>query len=543
MITKYERHSDKIDQQTDFLELLTRFKNIVEENIKKSTYDPDRIVAIYFYIAEIQQGYELLRNDGQTLEEINQMISELIETGNKKYICISIIRGIETKIPNRIYFDSTNPRNPNDTNKRSEIIQKFYGYFIENISSVRELLQNVFDDANYRLKLKNLQSKLLYTEPLYIKDYFDKIKSKIIKHPGYSTEVLFEYLAENIMLHTSISNNARDYCNHFIELFETSLKKKSMQLLCNLVFKLNKDNFTQLLKKVIEKQHSLMTLIKAKVGNQENSMNIIKKLVENKDSSRNLIKKIDENKDSVMDSMKKIVKNKDAVINLMKEIDDNKSVLKSIYDNGIELFLIKCPIITNSINGQPVKSSDVAAIQDLEQLNEKFKDLLSELSSEKSILNQLQNSIIDENNSMGTHQILGEIYSLRIKCLDFSDDIVNVKYCFNHYFFKSLKYQNLDDLKNFTQFNRLLFYIHICNDDDDDDTLNYTEDTHQSQLFELKTVFGKVEDAGNGTNIDDIVEIFKILIHIRSLIFRLRCAISILTDLNNDNKIHVKGTV
>ncbi|CAF4372195.1 unnamed protein product, partial [Didymodactylos carnosus] len=145
---------------------------------------------------------------------------------------------------------------------------------------------------------------------------------------------------------------------------------------------------------------------------------------------------------------------------------------------------------------------------------------------------------------MGTHQILGEIYPLRIKCLDFSDDIVNVKYCFNHYFFKSLKYQNLDDLKNFTQFNRLLFYIHICNDDDDDDdTLNYTEDTHQSQLFELKTVFGKVEDAGNGTNIDDIVEIFKILIHIRSLIFRLRCAISILTDLNNDNKIHVKGTV
>ncbi|CAF1174058.1 unnamed protein product [Didymodactylos carnosus] len=176
MITKYERHSDKIDQQTDFLELLTRFKNIVEENIKKSTYDPDRIVAIYFYIAEIQQGYELLRNDGQTLEEINQMISELIETGNKKYICISIIRGIETKIPNRIYFDSTNPRNPNDTNKRSEIIQKFYGYFIENISSVRELLQNVFDDANYRLKLKNLQSKLLHTKPLYIKYYFDKSK-------------------------------------------------------------------------------------------------------------------------------------------------------------------------------------------------------------------------------------------------------------------------------------------------------------------------------------------------------------------------------
>ncbi|CAF4400871.1 unnamed protein product, partial [Didymodactylos carnosus] len=78
MITKYASHGGKIDQQTDFLELLARFKNIVEENIKKSTYDPDLIVAIYFYIAEIQQGYELLRNDGQRLEEI---ISVTMVTG------------------------------------------------------------------------------------------------------------------------------------------------------------------------------------------------------------------------------------------------------------------------------------------------------------------------------------------------------------------------------------------------------------------------------------------------------------------------------
>ncbi|CAF4678209.1 unnamed protein product, partial [Rotaria sp. Silwood2] len=66
---------------------------------------------------------------------------------------------------------------------------------------------------------------------------------------------------------------------------------------------------------------------------------------------------------------------------------------------------------------------------------------------------------------------------------------------------------------------------------------------HYSQLFKLKRIFKQVEDADNGGNIYNLIEIFKILMNIQSLKFRLKCAISTLTDLKNDNQIHIKATV
>ncbi|CAF0958781.1 unnamed protein product [Adineta steineri] len=468
MITKYERHGNGIDNETNFFKLLQNFKNIIEDNIKMSIYGLDTNHIIDNYVSAIQQNYELFIDYGQTLEELNKMIAEQsLPSKNKKEICTLIIRGTETKIPDFIYFDSTNP---NDHEKKLAIIKKFYAYFIENICYVRESSHDMLKDDNYRLKLKKLQSKLLRTDASDIKQYFVEIKLKIIQNPGYSTEVLFEYLAENEMMHNSVSNNSEFYWQKFIEMFRQLSNKKCIESLSYLVFKLQKGSF----------------------------------------------------------------------IELITEIVENHSIFKSIYDKGIQLFLNEYQMLTNPTVNRLTNDFVETKKRNVKELEDKFKDLFLYISSKRHILTQLRNLIIDEENSKGTYDILGNIYGQRIKSIDLTDKIVNVKYCFNYYFFKSLSYDDLYDVKNFTQFIRLLFYIHTCNDDD---KLNITNDAHHGKLLDLKKKFLKVDNDKHINHFDDLVEMLKTMIKIESFQFRLDCAKSIISDLEEHDTIHVKAKV
>ncbi|UJR21060.1 hypothetical protein I4U23_024160 [Adineta vaga] len=449
MIIKYERQDDKIDQQTDFLEQLNEFKKRVEEIINKSIQDPERLVLIDHYISAIRLSYELFLAYGQTLEEINEIIAIKVKhnpTENKKEISTLIVRGIDKKIPNKIYFDK---RNPNDIKKKLQIIEQFYGYFIEYILYIRESLDIMLNDNNYRLELERLQSKLLKMEPSNIKEYFAKIKSKMMKDQGYSTEILLEYLAKNTRIHISISNNSKFYCKHFIEMFQNLLSKKCIELLSDLTFKLN-------------------------------------------DKSDNELKT-------------------SPFLYLFKEVNKNDLVFKSIYDKGIDLY-------SKLKNDSSTTAKDTG-----EQLKTKFK-----------------NTIVDENNSVGSHLILGDIYGQRIKNLDFSDKNINVKYCFNYYFFKSLSYFKLDDNNSLSQFNRLLFYIHTCVDQD---TLEFAGNKHEEQLLELKRHFSNVYNIDNRTHFDELVEIFKVMINIESFKFRLERVKSSISKLEKGDKINIKATV
>ncbi|CAF1483254.1 unnamed protein product [Didymodactylos carnosus] len=167
VIEKYKKVGD-IDQQSNFRDQLKRFKNLIEENMQKPTLNHEIVLIIENYLSAIQEDYKLLGNYVQTLEEIEQQ--SLNETSKNK-INDLIIRGVEEKIPNLIYFGQ---KNSNDNNKKFEIVKKFYGYFIKYISYVREAVENILSDNNYRLKLKSLQSKLLNTEPFDLKIIFQE---------------------------------------------------------------------------------------------------------------------------------------------------------------------------------------------------------------------------------------------------------------------------------------------------------------------------------------------------------------------------------
>ncbi|CAF1099238.1 unnamed protein product [Adineta steineri] len=466
MIMVYERQGKKIDQESAFLEILKKFKNLIENTINKSIHDPGTILVINYHISTIRQGYELFLNYGQTLKEINELIEEQIRLKNKKEIGTLIIRGIETKIPKFINFDHNKP---DDDEAKLGIIRKFYDYFIKYILYVRESLDNMLNDNNYRAKLENLQSKLLNSKPSDIETYFSLIKLKMITDRGYSTEILLEYLVKNEMVYIRVSNESELYCKHLIEMFKKSPNKKCTKSLSNLVFKLQDNSFKDLCRQFVE----------------------------------------------------------------------NNDVVKSIYDKGIQLYLIESQKLTEAKKNKEGNVLYENILENCKQLITKFKVLFLLFSLKKSTLIMIRESIIDENNAIGTHKILTDLYGQRIANLDFSDEYISVKYCFNYYFFKSLLYQDLDDVNRFSEFNQLLFYIHICADND---TLDYQpEDIHLNKLSKLKKDFLCIDNANVCTKLNDLIEIVKFLINIGSFEIRLENVRSVICSLEKD-QIHIKAT-
>ncbi|CAF1137470.1 unnamed protein product [Didymodactylos carnosus] len=466
VIEKYKKLGGNIDKQTNFLSQLKNLKNLIKDNARKST-----------------------QND----EEINKEIEDQIpDEKNKNKIGDLIIRGVEKKIPNFIYFDQTDF---NDNKKKSEIIKKFYTYFINYVSYIRETLEDMFNDNAYRLKLNSLQSKLLKTKYVDITDYFSLITSKIISdNRGYSHEILLEKLAENEMVYKSIADNSNVYYKNFIKIFQNSKKvdQKCIESLTKLIFKLNQDSFINLNKEVFRLKLSI------------------------------------------------------------------KLVFKPIYDKGIELY------VTEFDSFKPTASKN------RNELKEKFARLFTVISTETEyshILSLLRDSVIDEKNANGTYKVLSDIYGQRIKNLSliktdvsdsgksiikkqvqnteksdgkgFSDDIINVKYCFNKYFFKSLKYEYLNDINGFPIFFQLLFYVHTY-----DHKLIYdNEDKHETDIQNLKISFSRVYNDDNNAQFKDLVEILKVMINIESFNFRLNCITSIISKLDNKEEFKVTTEV
>ncbi|CAF4185592.1 unnamed protein product, partial [Rotaria sordida] len=469
VIVKYEKHGENIDEHINFLNQLKKFKILIEENLIKSIQNHDITLIIGDYLSAIREDYKLIRNYVQTLDEINQKIKKQISNGkNKKKIGDLIIRGVEDKIPNFIYLDQ---KNHNDDEKKSEIMKTFYKYFIDYISFIREALENMLNDNNYRIKLENLQSKLLNTKSLDIKDYFSEIKSKIIDDRGYSTEILLENLAKNPIVHSSIANSSDFYCDIFINILKTTTDKKCIGSLTILIYKLDESGFVKLNRQIFENKLSI------------------------------------------------------------------DLVFKTIYDKGIELWLNEPIINPTSIKNRIINYFKPTSLNNLDQLRKKIDNLFMLILSENLNI-QFRDVVIDEKNSIGTYNLLSDIYGQRIKNLDFSDDIINVKYCLNRYFFLSLEYSDLDDVNGFDVFAKLLFYIHTY-DDDDDDKLHH-RNTHKDSILKLKRKFSKVYNVDNRENLNDLVEILKVMINIQSYNFRLDCVEKIISKLENNEELNVK---
>ncbi|CAF4477219.1 unnamed protein product, partial [Didymodactylos carnosus] len=240
------------------------------------------------------------------------------------------------------------------------------------------------------------------------------------------------------MVHISVTNNSEFYCDKFIKIFQ---KLKHPDIKCS-------D------KKCIEPLSTLIFKL-----DEENFKNLHIKIFQD-----------------------------EILIDL---------VFISIYDKDIYLYLYEIKMISATIKNK-MENFRPRSLKRLDRLKRNFSQLFSILVSTKSnILNKLKDSIIDEKNAPGTFQLLTDIYGQCVKNLDFSDDIVNVKYCFNYYFLKSLTYQDLHDVSGLPVFCRLLFYIRIC-----DDAMNTKrslkdnknqDENHKQQTIKLKQEFLRVQ--------------------------------------------------
>ena len=450
-----------------------------EQVVKSAGVLYDIVVIIDDYISAIREDYKIIRNHIQTLDDINMRIEKKIsKTKDKNKIGYLIIRGVEEKMPNFIYFGQTNS---SDYEKKLKIVRIFYSHFINYVLYVREASGNNFDDNQYRLKLESLQSKLLTADSIDIKHYFSTMLFKLVSERGYSTEILLQRLVEDPMVHRSVANISDFYHKKLIDLFR-KLKdpkinindKKCIRPLSVLVFKLDEEKFSKLDQNIFDDE-SLIEL-----------------------------------------------------------------VLKPVFDKGIELYLITHESISNpSTRGNDQLKPTV--VKRLEKLQRKFNNLFTViLSRNNDLLNILRDSVIDEKNANDTFILLGDIYGKRISSLDFSDDILNVKYCFKYYLFKLLKYQDLNGVPDLSIFSRLLFYIHTCNDDTNikirtnvTDANNAYEQKHKRQILELKKLFIRVSNDDNHTGICDLLEVLKIMMNIQSFDYRLSSTREILSELEN----------
>ena len=410
VVERFEKRGGMVDNQVDFFKQLDTLKNLIEENIKKSTQPHGVIELLTHYLSAIREDYKIIRDSVQTLDDINKKIQRKLDKKlDKNKIAKLLIRGVEEKMPNYILDSLSQDKKANKINEsklKLDIVKVFYGYFINNISFVRELLENIFDDSKYRLMLESLQSKLFSKEPNDAIDYFNKIKLRLINDRGYSTEILLNSLTKNEVFIRSVSNNSRKYSQFIIEIFQKLKKhneddKKIIEIISTILFKFDENQFLEFIKSIFEDEK---------------------------------------------------------LTNL---------VFKTIYNRGIEFYMAEFSKQKNKSHVakaldyfQPTSESNIIKLKRL--FLRMFTDLnICSKTKQITLLSFIRSSVIDEHNSNGTYCLLGEIFGLRIKNLEIADDVNAVRQLFHRLFFQSLQYQELDDIESFPLFSLLLFYIHV----------------------------------------------------------------------------------
>ncbi|CAF0846537.1 unnamed protein product [Didymodactylos carnosus] len=197
-------------------------------------------------------------------------------------------------------------------------------------------------------------------------------------------------------------------------------------------------------------------------------------------------------------------------------------VMKSIYDKGIYLY---SSAAKNRMNSFPPRSLKL-----LDMLKKKFSLLFSHILSVKpSLLKKFKESIIDEKNAVGTFQLLTDIYGQCIGNLNFPGEMTDVKHVFNYSYFKFLTRPCLDDVQGYPVFYQLLFYIHMC---EDEEGKKMEEDEHREQIRQLKTDFQQVYNAEIDQHLIDLIGILMTMIYIETFQWRCQCTRDILSYLN-----------
>ena len=473
VLDQYDKRGANIVKKFEFAKQLRHFKQMIEGNIHKSTQYNDVISSLDGYLSVIKESYRINRDNIETLEEINTKIGKILRMQeNKNKIGGLISRGVQKKTLKLIYFDlmESNPER-----RKLRVVKIFYGYFVRYISFIRKSAEDLVDVNRYACRLEDMQLKLLSEEPIDIKDYFFEIKHELTHDPGYSVEILLRCLAENPLIHTSISNDSRFYLTNFIKIFEKLVKSKMscasktfIESISILIYQLDRAHFGKLYK-AISKENAIIKL-----------------------------------------------------------------VFKIIYDKGVELYIsYKEHISTTNVNQKDPSQSTIS--ENIKELKAKFSDFFELILSRKTVLlDQLRDSVIEEKNANGTFCLLSDIYDQPIQNLNLEapDDIINVKYCFNYCMLQSLKYQDLGNVPRPELFHRLLFYIQAH---DSKQSSKDTDKKHKKDLFKLKAKFYEVQQ-DNYNDLESLIEILKMMINIQTYSFRLTIGTSILSQLKDKSK-------
>ena len=460
------------------LKIQADFKSLVSiENLTKTDLSLNEINRIEIYLLSIHNDYKLVRDEMQTLEEINAKLAKYSSKKEFDKIGDLLERGILDKMPNLI-TKSQLVKNANVTQDKLLIeVQKFYEIFIQNCHLLRADMDRNLDDIEYRKRLQDLQTILIKRQPNDIQYYFDKLIQNEANMGGYSKEILLESFSKNLVVQTYASNNSKFFIEKFFSSFSSSafwsskFWRKHFEYYCFILFNFTKKSFQEILEMLIG-------------SNQKNQVLIVKRSI----------------------------------------------LISCIYNQALEFFEV---IDTNE---SKEKSNSLLMEQNQSRkklLIDHIDSFLKQLSKSEFLF-EMRDNIVNEKNAQSTIEIMKmmPVYGGCIKELDFSLNKLEVRYCFSKQFFQVLNEFSFRNVSEYTYFFRLIFYICAF-----DNKLAEKKGNNFSleKFNDLKFYFDE-PFVVNSNELNDLVEGLRVLISMGSFEFRLKCALECLKFILERNK-------
>ena len=480
------------------LKRLIDFKELILETVKTTELNTNTMRHVEIYLLIIRRDYKLVRDEMQTLNDLNVKLKKWLEKKALHKIGELLKRGIIDKMPTQIiHFENGHTV---DLEKKTGVVKQFYDHFISNCFLLRAEIGHNLDDADYRKRLQDLQAILLKKQPNDIKYYFTSLvkkpnQSNNLKNFGYTQDILMESFCKDLVVQTFASNNTKYFIEEFIAIFrnakfwENNFWQNSFKYFSYVIFNFDKAAFEEILKILI-------------VNNEKEQI----------------------------------------------FTDKRQTLIDQIYNRLVDL----CGSYIEQQN-QATSENDIPAKFRMELYKDNCRLLLKHVESLLQILNDfgylnvLRDQVINEKNAEITIKMLqsSHMYRTYIRELDFNLEPQDVRYFFSRQFLGLVISCELIDVNRFGAFVRLIFYICAS---DIEQTKSSTFST--SDLEELRIFFNESQlfarNAEFEKGLSDLIEFLQILSEMGSLELRCQCANHILDELKkqcsvNSEKLQVDG--
>jgi len=261
-----QQQQQNIDKLESISKELIHLKQLLDENLNKITVNSKITSSFNECLLTIREQYRIIRNHVQTLEQINEKINrKILKNKHKNEIGQLIVRAINEKISNSICLQNQQQEITKlDKQKQSKILNEFYDHFLNYIPLIRQSSTNIFEyDQEYIQQLHTLQNSLFNHKSVNIKEYFLKIKDKLIDHNvNYSMDILLEDFVRNPLVHINVSNSSQFYSIQLSQLFQQLTASSHLESLTVLIFHLDRNSFQNFILSIFQNPRTIDVIFK-----------------------------------------------------------------------------------------------------------------------------------------------------------------------------------------------------------------------------------------------------------------------------------------